>query len=254
LMDKLLLVCNEVSTEGNFVGSHNKLKSIITDSHVSIEKKGIDILGSYPLVFNLIFTTNMALSILCGMYDRRYSFMEVSNRFLKNYEYFDNLLAHCTQEVADHLFTYIRSLPKTVDVRGGLDTQLKRDVQYVSKNSVDLFSEIVVDCTQSTSEDPECVRILSLQLYKVYKHWCQETSDKTISQRQFGMKFKATKGVMSRHTQHGREYTFVPTAEFNRILNTLNPKPADTLHPQGPPPARILKSRPEAEYFRPSNE
>ena len=145
LMNKLFICCNEVSTQGQFHSSFEKLKAIITDPTISIEKKGIDIFNSYPNHCNFVFTTNNLDSVKLGKSDRRYVCLETSDRYKGNYEYFANLMSYCDQTTANHFYTYISGLAKTRNVKRIPNTRLKTEMQMNAFSSVDKFYDDMLE-------------------------------------------------------------------------------------------------------------
>lgn len=79
IQNKRLILVNEMSsTKDEFRSNFDKIKSLITDSHVQIDPKGIapyrtDIMGNY------ILCTNHADSIIISESDRRYAVFEASD-------------------------------------------------------------------------------------------------------------------------------------------------------------------------------
>lgn len=211
-MNKLFICCNEVSNgENNFHATFEKLKALITDKTMTIEKKGIDIFNEYPNFINFLFTTNNRDSVKLGRTDRRYACFETSKRFLKNYDYFDQLRASCSQECADHFFTYICQLPRTRNIKHIPSTQLKEDMLVMTLKSIDRFvaeiNETMAeptssrdgrDCTRwdgvlfcALVEDKARIFIAARDFYECYKLWCKENMEKNVkSSTLFGREIK----------------------------------------------------------------
>lgn len=217
-MDKLFIGCNEVSGGGGFHEGLDKLKTLITDPTMTIEKKGIDIFKEYPNRLNFIFMTNWKLAVSITKTDRRYVPMETSTRFVGDYEYFEKLVATCTQQAADHLFTYISSLPKMGTIKRIPTTALKDEMVQLSLNSVARFAEVITTSPPSTyleaiSTDASWDSIIraslvdgsqfipARQLFAAYKAWCHEFGEKAMSNTAFGrevkehLEFKRTKSM-----------------------------------------------------------
>jgi len=138
-MNKLFICANEVSSEGHFHSSFEKLKALITDPTMPIEKKGIDMFEDYPNYINFIFTTNNFDSVKLGKSDRRYVCLETSDRYKGNFDYFDELTSSINQEVANHFYTYIIRLEKTRNIKKIPMTDLKLDMLKNTENSIDRF-------------------------------------------------------------------------------------------------------------------
>lgn len=207
-MNKLFICANEVSNEGGFHTSFEKLKSIITDPTLSIERKGIDIFKDYPNFINFIFTTNNTDSVKLGKTDRRYCCLETSGIYRNNFEYFDKLFECCNQDTANHFYTYAYNYNKTRNVKHIPRTSLKDDMMVLSINSVEKFSNDVKEFIErgytpinwnrvdewdtilcNRMEEPSKV-INSRYLYQVFNNWCVSNNETKKSNTVFGRDIK----------------------------------------------------------------
>lgn len=142
IQDKLCIVCNEVSSaDGTWHSNFERLKSLITDPYMCIEKKGIDVVEDYPNYSNFIFTTNNSDSVKLGKGDRRYCCIQVSDHRKGDFDYFEQLAKACNKHAArlfyDHCKQYIgRRNLKRIPM-----TTLKQDMLSLSYNSVERFIE-----------------------------------------------------------------------------------------------------------------
>lgn len=203
-MNKLFICCNEVSTEGGFHMSFEKLKALITDKTMSIEKKGIDIFKDYPNYINFIFTTNNTDSVKLGRSDRRYCCLETSKKFKGNYEYFEQLVSSCTQNAANHFYTYVINLPKTRNIRHIPTTQLKMDMMINSTSSVEKYisdmkdidfknpdnEDWIIQLTQHVNYKNGSIIITGKYLYESYKMWCKCNTETIKTSAKFGRECK----------------------------------------------------------------
>lgn len=205
-MNKCLICCNEVSSDSSWIGSFDKLKAIITDKTISIERKGLDIFKDYPNHINFIFTTNNYDSVKLGKTDRRYCCLETSSRFKGNYDYFSELLGSCTQDVADHFFTYICKLPRTRNIKNIPMTKLKKDMMLLSIDSIEKFRLELIDMVETWKESGSKSHnevweysiysnlkedeILAINLYTAYQEWCKARNEKVKTATVFGRDMK----------------------------------------------------------------
>lgn len=106
--NKLLIVCNEVSSEyGKGRKNFDVMKSLITDDVKQIEKKGMDPYTSIDLS-NFIFFSNHETCVPLTSKDRRFFVNKLSSERIGDSEYFDNLLTYTkSQDVADHFFSFL---------------------------------------------------------------------------------------------------------------------------------------------------
>jgi phage/plasmid-associated DNA primase len=222
-MNKLFICCNEVSSEGGFHMSFDKLKAIITDKTISIEKKGIDVFKDYPNYLNLIFTTNNYDGVKLGKSDRRYCCIETSSKYKGDYDYFENLLTFCNQEVANHFYTYCIDMESTRNIRHIPRTQLKEDMMVNAVSSVEKY---IREAQQFDMEEKRknsawvtlnmkwdealCTytaqdrTIPARHLYESYASWCRENHEVNKSSAMFGREAKSLlsckknwKGIMT---------------------------------------------------------
>lgn len=186
-MNKLFICCNEVSNDGGFHATFEKLKALITDPTMTIERKGIDIFESYNNFINFIFTTNNLDSVKLGQSDRRYCCIETSDRYKGNFQYFETLVGFCNQEAANHLYTYLYHLKLNMNIRRIPETQLKKDMSIHATNSCELFINSLdeVLCGYGTNDFYDGRRISSAHLYFIYKEWCSSNNEKVKSNKEF---------------------------------------------------------------------
>jgi len=227
-MNKLFICCNEVSTEGGFHTSFEKLKAIITDKTISIEKKGIDIFKDYPNFINFIFTTNNTDSVKLGRTDRRYCCLETSSRYKGQWDYFTTLLDNCNQDTANHFYTFCKQYPITRNIRNIPRTKLKDDMMMNAKSTIERFVEDIQEAINTrnkneliprdeseflwdtyifsaTNKDGE-ILIKGRDIYKSYSLWCRENNETRKSNTLFGRELK--KLVESVRTKTSMMYKF----------------------------------------------
>ena len=150
-------VCNELSTiEGTkeaWSSAFDMMKNAITDDFVQVEKKGIDRM-MVENHLNLFGTTNNDRCAKIEHDDRRYACLEVSGCKQNNSEYFDVLYPMLKdQVVADHFYTHLVRMPKTVNVRKIPKTELKEKWRYVP--TIEKFKQ---DLTEGLEEMPQGIQ------------------------------------------------------------------------------------------------
>ena len=226
-MNKCLILCNEVHGNEDWGVSFDKLKSLITDDRMCINKKGIDTLTDYPNYINFIFTTNNLNAVKMGQTDRRYCCVDTSPRYIGDREYFiklSKLIEDRGQEVGDHLYTYVCNLPKTRDIRDIPLTKLRKDMLENSMSTQDKFADDIkrfdrfgVDMRELDDSGWEyeyikyskCLggndfEIKASDLYKVYSTWCRENGETRRKSIMFG---RAMSSILTgKHTMKGKVY------------------------------------------------
>jgi hypothetical protein len=206
LMNKMLVCANEVNSETGFHDTFDTLKALITDPTFCPEKKGLDIMGDFPIPCNFIFTTNNHNSVKLGKSDRRYLCLEVSDKYRGNWDYFANLDKYIKQVNADHFYTYVKRLPKTRELRQIPMTDLKREMLVGASSSFELFiedlkaefpiehrdnmEEWVREIAEGMTDCDKNIEVSAGVLYKSYKAWCVFAHEKIRSAREFGVEMK----------------------------------------------------------------
>jgi len=97
----LLTLCDEIQNYGGAHKSNDKLKSIITQTELAVEKKGHDIytVSDYN---NYIFLTNNDWPIKVEASDRRFLLLGLDNGHANDNSYFKPLVAQLNDEAAEH--------------------------------------------------------------------------------------------------------------------------------------------------------
>ena len=217
IMDKLLMIANEVSSGESFHNTFDKLKALITDPTMVCERKGIDSTSDYPNFINFIFTTNNADAVKLGRGDRRYVCLECSDRFKGNYDYFEKLRDSCTAENSRSFFEYCKIRPRSGSVRNIPMTELKArmmehcttSVEKFLKEMEDYLDELDVSKLQDEIWDEPhwcttlrgcCVpvkgelRIGQSKTYPIYLQYCTENKESTKKKHEFKRIFEEKYG------------------------------------------------------------
>jgi len=221
-MGKIFCNVNELSVVGDegFSATFDKMKSLITDRKLQVEKKGLEhiVIDNF---LNVIATTNHHHTIKIEADDRRYACFQVADIYRQNTEYFSNFIDVLDNNNAgDHLFTYFLRYADDdmVNLRKIPMTCMKQDLLNNCKSAVQRFVDVMQDdFTESELFDwvgKDDVKAVSyLNFYELYKQWCQTNGEKTWSNRAVGNELKSKKlyktvgenrngGVKKRH------YTF----------------------------------------------
>lgn len=210
-MNKLFIFANEIAngSKGGFHTSFDKLKALITDRTMTIEKKGIDLINDYPNYINFMFATNNKDSVKLGRTDRRYVCLETSSKFKGDWDYFDKLFACFDQTTANHFYTYFYNFKKTRNIRDIPMTQLKEDMMIKGKPHIEFFVEDITRLAKDKNNkqrNPEIYyqkwddllleriskdkELQARTLYEVYKLWCNENKEQLLSNTLFGREIK----------------------------------------------------------------
>lgn len=136
--NKMIVVINELSVVGhiNKKSIYNKLKSLISDDKIIINRKGID-QYSVDNVSNFIICSNDFNPIMIENDDIYYADIEVSNKVANDKDYFGELKGIMDKDFYINLFNYFR----TYDCDGfkELDIPHKKIKKFVIGNNQDSF-------------------------------------------------------------------------------------------------------------------
>ena len=198
-MGKIFANVNELSiVDGdNFNASFDKMKSLITDRHLQIEKKGLEHIkiDNYT---NFILTTNHTHTIKLERDDRRYFCIQVSDKYKQNTDYFQQYMDILDNDIAgNHLFTYFKRYPKQdmLNLRKIPVTQMKQEMLDNCKSSVERFidemdneldSGLLYDWIGKEGEKA----ISCPNFYEIYKTWCTQNGEKGWSNKAVGGELK----------------------------------------------------------------
>ena len=173
------------------------MKSLITDSVIQIEKKGMEhiMIDNHS---NFIMTTNHRHTIKVEGDDRRYACFEVSDKYKQDTDYFANFMEVLdNDEAGNHIFTYFKDYPveEMVNVRKIPMTDIKREMLESSKNTVQRFVENMDEEYDSMflydwiGKDGERA-ISCAHFYEKYKEWCGINGEKSWSSKAVGVGLK----------------------------------------------------------------
>ncbi|GET52430.1 poxvirus D5 protein [Rhizophagus irregularis DAOM 181602=DAOM 197198] len=127
---KKLIILNECDMSGKeWHGANNRLKSLITESYISIEEKGIDVKVIDDFAGYMILS-NHAMPIRIEMGDERFVALNVSAKYKGNREYFGSLVKVLENpDTASSFMSYLLSRDLTsFNPRSIPDTQMKREL------------------------------------------------------------------------------------------------------------------------------
>lgn len=176
MSNKLLTVLDEIAECGLFLKLTDRLKSIITQEEIHIEKKGLDayVLDDYN---NYIFLTNNTMPVKIEVSDRRYFTLEVSNKYAKDDVYFRGLGAAMTDECGLHLFHYLALMDISNFVPNKIPTtELKMELKINSLTTPLLFlfdvSHEQYYCREIRDmDDPKFIKIHPAGLFDAFISW-----------------------------------------------------------------------------------
>ena len=186
-MSKIFCKVDELSIVSNdsFSACFDKMKSLITDRHLQIEKKGMEHIMIDNHI-NFIMTTNHRHTVKIEGDDRRYACFEVSEKYKQNNDYFADYLDVLDNDYAgDHIYTYFKNYPEEdmVNLRKIPMTEIKQEMLDLSKSSVVRF----VECMDEEVEQAmlydwvgkDGKKAISVDnFYSLFLNWCAKNGEK----------------------------------------------------------------------------
>jgi hypothetical protein len=201
-MSKVFCKVDELSVvDGDsFNACFDKMKSLITDRHLQVEKKGMEHIMIDNHI-NFIMTTNHRHTVKIEGDDRRYACFEVSDEHKQDTKYFADFMDVLdNDEAGDHIYSYFKNYPddEMVNLRKIPMTEIKKEMLDLSKSSVQRFVECMNDeldeaCLYDwVGKDGEKA-ISCLNFYEHYKGWCSSNGEKAWSSKAVGTELKNKK-------------------------------------------------------------
>jgi hypothetical protein len=202
LMSKIFVVADELtSADGNYHGTFDAMKSMITCSQMSIEIKGGRKFQTDSFI-NMMLLTNNSFSVKVEKGDRRYFILDCDERYAGNTAYFNWMFDnYINQDCADHFLTYMSQYETSVNLRDIPVTQLKQDMIEQNLSSAERFIQKVKDLKGCEDEDEDCSAQLSSVekrmsnfgmepagvVFEVYEEWCRSVGEKPTNMKNFGI-------------------------------------------------------------------
>lgn len=210
LENKLLTICNEISSFGGDFKQNDKLKSIITDTKQIIEPKGQDAysINNYS---RFIFLTNNDWPVKIEKDDRRYFCMKVSDSMKGNQEYYKKVAeAYENKEVQKAFFNYFTNYDlKGVNIRNPPMSKLKAEMKWRNRDNLP-----IKHLTEYINDNEDFYETNTL--YQEFKDWCITEGEKpNITLRSYSLilsKFDFEK--VRKRTTAGRPRGFTITKEL----------------------------------------
>ena len=222
IQDKILIIANEVDAKyGLSTDSANNLKTLITEKAIDISMKHKDTFNGKN-VANFIFVSNNFVPIRIEPDDRRYCVLEVSPKFLDDYEYFyvlsESLRAPGFYE---NLMTFFLRLdiknwrPETTLPYTEAKKRIIRECCGVSDKKI----------RQLTRDDLK-KGVGRQELYEYYRDWSIEHNKKIHDQREFVKLIAESFEMICLHGQR---------------LYRLKEQDSDQEPPSNPPPSPSIQ-------------
>jgi hypothetical protein len=185
-MGKIFCKCDELTDVGeSFSNAFDKMKSLITDRFIQIEKKGLEHINIENHI-NIATTTNHLHSIKVEGDDRRYAIFKVGESRKQDTDYFASFMDILdNQNAGNHLFTYFKNYPieDMVNLRKIPMTNIKEDMMDNSRSSTERFIKCMDEDFEPAllynwvGKDGERAITVN-RLYEYYSMWCTTNGEK----------------------------------------------------------------------------
>jgi hypothetical protein len=168
-----------------------KVKALITDAKITIERKGKD---SYSVdnYINIIFTSNEDWPVALDKDDRRYFVLKVSADQRNNTDYFGKLLDQMDNGGREALLYELQQVDlKNFNITKIPSTREKFDLKMLNQDSIALYLyyAVLVE-NQLELQEKEGISLDNASAYEKYKSWCENNEYKPSASNAFGRKLR----------------------------------------------------------------
>ena len=193
----------------------NKLKTLITENDIIIERKGIDSYMSKSFN-NFILLTNYYNPVNITEDNRRFCVTRISNKQQNNYDYFKKLRTEVKEHVEElrhffYTFEYVDDLnsirPKTEEEKDLVDLNKSAEQKFIETRLV-LDGDATHFCRELT------------YIYSEYKKFCGEIQKKYLTSNYFAKMLKVSGYETERIQVNGKKERYVQ-GETERKFETI---------------------------------
>ena len=186
---KVIIVDELASSQDTFINNFDRLKSMMTGSHLVINPKGVNQMAIRNVLCLFLLSNHMG--ILLEPTDRRYFCLKVSEKYVGNNDYFKKLTNTFTQKTGDIFFSYIlqRGDSREINIKIPPMNDFKREIIGAGYNSSVRFLSEIHNGEQDESPD-DSTEYTATKLYDKYKSWCADTHEKLKTNAKFFIDIK----------------------------------------------------------------
>lgn len=187
LLGKKFICINEMANKkDSFRSNFDKMKSLITDKDLSINKKFMDSFDTKQS-FEFILCSNNLNSLNIEDNDRRYFLLQVNDKYMQNNEYFGELRNNImNQDIANMIYSYYLDLNVGSEFHKLVlpETNLKKELKELSKQSPELYIDYLRSLEDITNIIHDYKLINDIYRYKAssvfsnFKEWCELNNEK----------------------------------------------------------------------------
>ena len=209
LADSLLIFADEILWGGNKKAA-GRLKTLVTDRHLSIERKGLD-MTTYTNLMRLIIASNEDWVVPAGPESRRWFVLEVAPHKRADFEYFAKVDAFIKGDGISHLLHFLMNRKITNNLRSAPETEglMYQRALHSSQDPIGLwFNHLLesgtyqhmyesnkfetVDAVGNTKSGS---RIPKNELFNHFNEWAKENKTHPVSSMAFWTKMRHKFGL-----------------------------------------------------------
>lgn len=215
--NKVFTVINEAkNVGGDYHKTFDKLKDLITNKRITIERKGIDSLEMDDFN-NYIITTNNEYPIKIEENDRRYTLIKINEDKAGDRQYFDNLRKYTDGEfseaAANAFMDMLTNRKILLDIHKPLMTEWKAELADMYKR-VDTVAEFI---TTTQYNNPKQT---SAAVKKDYVEFCTDHGLRPITDVMLSKQLKQ----LGFYSSTGRDYTITGAKKLAYTYYNINDK------------------------------
>ena len=189
LLNKVFAVCNEVGHEMR--SCMDKLKDLSTAPDITIEKKGKEPIKN-PNYININMTTNNNNPLDIANDDRRICWLNCSNKYIGNVEYF-NILLDCVNDdkIISSFYHYLKEEVKITISNFQKSRPITKEYQALKRLNTPNYIKFLIDVEDNNDFDYRKYKGEQTAIYKVsglynnYKLWCENSKFSPYNKSQF---------------------------------------------------------------------
>jgi hypothetical protein len=180
MQDALLVFADEILWGGN-KKTAGKLKGLVTERELMLERKGIDVTKHRNMI-HLVVASNEDWFIPAGPQSRRWFVLDVANNKVNDHAYFDKFFDQMKGPGLSHLLHYLQNRKITHNLRRAPETEAlehQRERLALSEPFVHWVSRIIEQESLETPDEdnPDSKwpsRVNRLMLYEEFANWSRE--------------------------------------------------------------------------------
>lgn len=238
LADALLVFADEILWGGNRKAA-GRLKTLVTERHLSIERKQKD-MTTYTNLMRLIIASNEEWVVPAGPESRRWFVLEASNHRRDDFEYFARIDAFLKGEGLNHILHFLmnRKIKNNLRLAPQTEALVYQRALHASQDSFGVWINQLLESGAYTTmfndnkfETKDAIgtvksgsRVLKQELFNHYIEWCKQAKLHFMSSTAFWIRMRNKLGIDNfvRSGKAGKRVTMVILPEPEELMITYN--------------------------------